>query len=939
MDLCARRIVKFRSTFASPGRRSVLWAICVLASVGATATGGASTGVAADHPIVAGFERFYAQGAGDAAGGRLLLGELNCVACHSAAPEVRALLRPKQAPNLDGAGARLRPEYVRDYLLDPPATRPGGTMPHVLARLPEGERQQAADALTHYLALQGAPVHANAVRSQAVRGEKLFHSVGCVACHDPQRPDAKPLAGSIPLTHVSKKYALPGLAQFLAAPLAVRPSGRMPDLNLKPEEAREIASFLLKDLEFHNNLRYAYYEGTWDRLPDFAKLKPVSTGVTAGFDVNLGRPDNFALRFEGKIAIAKEGQYRFHLASDDGSRLFIDDQLVVNNDGIHPPKNELGRAFLKAGEHSVVIEFFEQGGGEELKVEYEGAGVPLQSLETALVTIDAGKKPGAPARFVVDPSLADQGREWYAKLQCGSCHTLKGAPTPANDVATPAAPSLASFGGKGGCLSEKPVGGAPHYRLSTVQRASIGAALAELKQAGAAAPAADATVSETLLAFNCYACHQRGDRGGVPDERNALFLSNQPEMGDEGRIPPPLNGVGAKLTRDWLKQVLENGTKDRPYMFTKMPKFGGANVGHLVDVLEKADPEPAFAKIDAGVTTGQLKSIGRRLVGSQGYSCIKCHTWGSTPATGIQSISMTTMARRLRPAWFHEYVLEPQRYRPGTRMPAAWPMGQSLLPNVLGGETPKQIHSVWSFLLDGDKAAMPQGLGRDPIELVAETEPVIYRNFIEGAGPRAIGVGYPEKANVAFDANDMRLALIWQGAFIDASRHWIDRGVGFQPPLGDNVIKLPAGASFAVLSDETAAWPDKPAKQAGLRFRGYRLDDKRRPTFFYGGEVFDVEDLPSGVEGDVKSGASPGLRRELTIVTKSSLPGLTYRAAAGGKIVAQDGGWYVVDDVLRVRLEGDSTGVKLRKSGDRFELLAPLPPGPGKTRLVQHYVW
>ena len=105
----------------------------------------------------------------------------------------------------------------------------------------------------------------------------------------------------------------------------------------------------------------------------------------------------------------------------------------------------------------------------------------------------------------------------------------------------------------------------------------------------------------------------------------------------------------------------------------------------------------------------------------------------------------------------------------------------------------KQIEAIWVFLSDGTNAAEPYGLGREPIPLVPRSEAILYRNFIEGAGPRAIGVGYPEKANLAFDANDLRLALIWQGAFIDASRHWTGRGDGFQAPLGDNVLTLPAG--------------------------------------------------------------------------------------------------------------------------------------------------
>ena len=81
------------------------------------------------------------------------------------------------------------------------------------------------------------------------------------------------------------------------------------------------------------------------------------------------------------------------------------------------------------------------------------------------------------------------------------------------------------------------------------------------------------------------------------------------------------------------------------------------------------------------------------------------------------------------------------------------------------------------------------------------TEPIIYRNFIEGAGVRAIGVGYPEEINLAFDANNMRLAMIWRGSFMDASRHWTGRGQGFEPPLGDDIITLSNQLPFLVNND------------------------------------------------------------------------------------------------------------------------------------------
>ena len=85
-----------------------------------------------------------------------------------------------------------------------------------------------------------------------------------------------------------------------------------------------------------------------------------------------------------------------------------------------------------------------------------------------------------------------------------------------------------------------------------------------------------------------------------------------------------------------------------------------------------------------------------------------------------------------------------------------------------------------------------------------EGEASIYRNFINGAGPRAIGVGYHEGVNLAFDANNMRLAMIWQGDFIDGARHWNGRGQGYQPPAGDAVVNLPEGVAIAALESAEA---------------------------------------------------------------------------------------------------------------------------------------
>src|SRR5581483_9883724 len=89
------------------------------------------------HAVVPGFERFFASGKNEKArGGRLLLSELNCLACHA----TDAKLPHKQAPVLDRVGSRVRVGYLRRFLRDPQSAKPGTTMPALFVGDPERDQ-------------------------------------------------------------------------------------------------------------------------------------------------------------------------------------------------------------------------------------------------------------------------------------------------------------------------------------------------------------------------------------------------------------------------------------------------------------------------------------------------------------------------------------------------------------------------------------------------------------------------------------------------------------------------------------------------------------------------------------------------------------------------------------------------------------------------------
>ncbi len=205
-------------------------------------TSGIRDAGAASGPILPGLQGRLALN--EVQSGRLLIGELRCAACHAGL----AADPMKETPELANVGSRLTADFVRRFIASPSTAQPGTTMPDVLGALSTEQRDETVESLTAYLMSLPGELAGDlpAAEPDAEAGRRVFHTVGCVACHSPRDETGRESLREdvIPLDHVPGKFQPGALAAFLREPLNVRPAGRMPDLKLTRDEAARLAGFL-----------------------------------------------------------------------------------------------------------------------------------------------------------------------------------------------------------------------------------------------------------------------------------------------------------------------------------------------------------------------------------------------------------------------------------------------------------------------------------------------------------------------------------------------------------------------------------------------------------------------------------------------------------------------------------------------------------------------
>ncbi len=775
-------------------------------------------------------------------------------------------------------------------------------------------------------------------------GLLLLGELGCVNCHassDAMAPHLHGKAGPV-LDTVGQRLRPEWLAAYLENPRQVHSATTMPDVlgGLPEAERRErveaIGSLLRATGEFV------------DEAPDrFADAKPAAGAKlfaqSGCATCHLARGTDNAELLPERLPLVDLPSKWSPRALDE----FLKDPFAVR------PAGRMPATTLNDRDRRHVVAYLLEQADDDAAAASATEGSPEPSAETT------------------DQLLA-AGRMHFAASGCANCHQLAVGKDSSPIVSAIATGSLATLRPEAGCLAESPPPGLPRYDLDAVQRNALLAAVSWLQSAAAAAaPAREQSIDRLLTALNCYACHSRAEpgqpgKGGVlpavvmldeDDEpllkepgRDELFTGKQQELGDEGRLPPTLTGAGDKLRPAFITEVLLQGGRDRgETLRTLMPKWHKPTVDALARLLAEDPKTPVAISTLSGHPEAEVIEQGRHLVGAKALGCIKCHAFGGERGQSLGLIDMTRMPKRLRHEWFLAYVEDPQRFRPGTRMPAAWPGGKSFFPDLLDGTAAGQIEAVWRYVATA-KPRPPVGAGKNPIELVPTDRPIIYRNFIEGAGPRAIAVGYPEGVHLAWDADKLRLARLWRGGFIDAGRHWSGRGQGFQPPLGSGLISPDSATPLAAFASEseigTAAWPEGSNRNAGgpvagLRFRGYSLDAAGRPSFrweWLGRQVVEAYEPLTSADGESKP-TPIGLRRRLTIEGEP-LPAAAFRLASGKSIEAEADGWYRVDGYWRVRAAKPQQRPPVRYEAEgRVELRLPLTVINNRIEIEEELRW
>ncbi|MCR9203450.1 MAG: c-type cytochrome [Halobacteriovoraceae bacterium] len=198
--------------------------------------------------------------------------------------------------------------------------------------------------------------------------------------------------------------------------------------------------------------------------------------------------------------------------------------------------------------------------------------------------------------------------------------------------------------------------------------------------------------------FNCIGCHQiDGYRGDI--------LAKYEDDLNEG--PPRLVGEGHRVQYDWFHYFLDNVYPIRPWLNIRMPSYNLTDEERntIVSMFQhKAGQKTLVDRSDLVSWEPGEKKAAQALW--EEMACATCHTSGFNNDEA-QAPNLYFVRRRLRPSWTKKWLRDPQAILPGTLMPSFWPDGESIAPDILGGDSEKQIDALTKLMYEFGTEKLP----------------------------------------------------------------------------------------------------------------------------------------------------------------------------------------------------------------------------------------
>ena len=726
-------------------------------------------------------------------------------------------------------------------------------------------------------------------------GRLLFEEFSCVRCHQPAQDGA--MAKTLTertgpdLTEIGRR-AYPGwLDAWLADPHALRPNTVMPKMFAETDAGKAE--------------RYAvvsYLASLGGPVPEPKPVDPRRVGkniangsklyITAGCAACHGdkltgpptkyvnddpdAPDEVVFQPEDYIyslgTADPTGYYRLgHVGSKytaDGLAKYLQNPLATN------PHGRMPNMILSGQDAQDIALFLVRQRDDDLDTELPKA----PDIDPANVV------PPEDAKVYAQLKPAEQwqaaGKVLLTAKGCINCHNVapKGKALPKSP-----AMSLADVRSspKSGCLAPTPdIGKVPVYAIDARQKAALGEFLTDgLTGPGSPAPAYHARTA--IKRFSCLNCHNRDGEGGIDPALSEMMKTLENAENADDVQPPRLTGAGHKLRTPWLKKVLTEAGRARPWMTLRMPQYGTDNVGFLTHALPKLEGDVTDDAIGAATFTSEKVDAGRNLAGKSGFGCVACHDISGVTGGGTRGPDLASTNQRVRHDWYFRWMHQPQRMVPGTRMPQNFINGRSQIDRYYEGDADPQIDALWAYFSLGPGLPLPPGMEPPKgVVVTVKDRPELLRTFMpDDAGTKAIAVGYPGGLSLVFDAAQARIGYAWTGNFLDMTPVWTNRGGRPATLLGPKFWTAPAGHPWAVTDSRTppdfVKRADDPAfghqlPQDALyngprhvQFGGYSLDADGRPTFRYeltdpesGESVLSVAEKPTPLPVSVAAGVS-----------------------------------------------------------------------------------